>query len=375
MLNIEIHNPEEEISKDFRLKNKKEYFKNFEKNSKSKEASIEKLLDIQYVNKLFKNYNEKFLGNFEFLESIKAGSSGAVLKVKSITINERIFACKIISNSISDKTKKFLEQKRHKEVSIHKRLHHTNIPVIYGYYPLGPDHSCLMMDYNKYGDIDNFKRKIIKRVCFSESLICYLSKGILDALRYINEKNIIHMDIKQQNVLIDDYLNVKVTDFSVSVPFDKKQEYIELPLVGTCYYMSPEVLSEKKIHIKDASKIDIYSFGVLIYLLAFNDYPYELSKVDSKDYNGIYKNIFKINVDFPDDTGHSLMFKNFIRKCLEKDINKRYNIYEALNDPWIKGYQFIKDEKENLYNAGKFIIQLMVDNIKTFNDYVNDYKS
>lgn len=69
------------------------------------------------------------------------------------------------------------------------------------------------------------------------------------------------------------------------------------------------------------------------------------------------------------------MFKNFIRKCLEKDINKRYNIYEALNDPWIKGYQFIKNEKENLYNAGKFIIQLMVDNIKTFNDYVNDYKS
>ena len=183
------------------------------------------------------------------------------------------------------------------------------------------------------------------------------------------------MDIKQQNVLIDDYLNVKVTDFSVSIPFDKKQEYIKLPLAGTCYYMSPEVLLEKKIHIKEASKIDIYSFGVLIYLLAFNDYPYELSKVDSKDYNGIYKNIFKINVDFPGDTGHSLMFKNFIRKCLEKDINKRYNIYEALNDPWIKGYQFIKNEKENLYNAGKFIIQLMVDNIKTFNDYVNDYKS
>ena len=315
------------------------------------------------------------MGDFEVLESIKAGSSGAVLKVKSKKINERIVACKIISNSIGDKAEKFLEQKRHKEVSIHKRLHHTNIPVIYGYYPLGPDHSCLMMDYNKYGDIDNFKRKIIKRVCLSESLICYLSKGILDALRYINEKNIIHMDIKQQNVLIDDYLNVKVTDFSVSIPFDKKQEYIKLPLVWTSYYISPVVLLEKKIHIKEASKIDIYSFGVLIYLLAFNDYPYELSKVDSNDYNGIYKNIFNKNIDFPDDTGHSLMFKNFIRKCLEKDINKRYNIDETIHDPWIKGYQFINNEKENLYNAGKFMIQMMVDNIKTFNDYVNDYKS
>ena len=64
------------------------------------------------------------------------------------------------------------------------------------------------------------------------------------------------------------------------------------------------------------------------------------------------------------------MFKNFVRKCLEKDIKNRYNIYQAMNDPWIKGYQIILNEKECLYNAGKFMIEIMVDDIKAFNDYI-----
>ena len=181
------------------------------------------------------------------------------------------------------------------------------------------------------------------------------------------------MDIKQQNILIDDFLNVKVTDFSVSVFFDKN-EYIDLPSVGTCYYMSPEVLEKRRIKNIEASKIDVYSFGVLLYLLAFNDYPYDLDKVDSKDYNGILKNVQEKNLVFPENSGHSDMFKNFLKKCLDKDIKKRYNIYQTKNDPWMQGYQIILNEKERLYNAGKFMIEIMVDNIHTFNDYIKVQK-
>ena len=41
-----------------------------------------------------------------------------------------------------------------------------------------------------------------------------------------------------------------------------------------------------------------------------------------------------------------------------------------MNDPWFKGYQIILDEKEKLYNAGKFVIELMVDNLISFNEYI-----
>ena len=339
---------------------------------KNKEDPIDKLLNIVYLNEIFSKNNPKFLENFEFLEPIKAGSAGAVYRAKSKNINknqEKLVACKILPNTIKEKTQKNVI-KVHKEALIHRKLHHKNIPEIYGFYPVGDNYSCLMMEFNKYGDLENFKKKILKRSCLTESLLCYLAGGIIEALLYINKKKIIHMDIKQQNILIDDFLNVKVTDYSVSVNFGDKKNDIDLPMVGTCYYMSPEVIRQKTILISEASKIDIYSFGVLLYRLAFNDFPYDLDKIDSHNYSLIYKNIQEKDLVFPNNTGHSEMFKNFLRKCLEKDIKKRYNIYQAMNDPWIKGYQIILNEKEYLYNAGKFIIEMMVDDIKAFNDYI-----
>ena len=331
-----------------------------------KEDIIDKLLDIQHINEIFKKNNSKFLENFEFFESIKAGSAGAVLRAKVKRSKDKNVACKVIP--ISKEEKSII--RKYKEALIHKTLHHKNIPELYGFYPVGENYSCMVMEDNRYGDIDNFKRNIIKRSCLSESLINYFSGNILEALLYLTKKKIIHLDIKQQNIVIDDFLNLEITDYSVSLKYSEENEFIELPMVGTCYYMSPEVLGRKRILVSEASKIDIYSFGVLLYLLAFNDYPYNLDNVDTNNFRGIYEYILKNQLKFPEDSGHSEMFKKFLRKCLEKDIKKRYNIYQAMNDPWMKGFQIISNEKEKLYNAGKFMIELMVDNIKEFNDYV-----
>ena len=70
------------------------------------------------------------------------------------------------------------------------------------------------------------------------------------------------------------------------------------------------------------------------------------------------------------NSNHSELFKNFLRKCLDKDIKKRYNIYEAKRDPWVMGYKYLLDEKERLYNQSKFLISMMVNNITEFNNYV-----
>ena len=229
------------------------------------------------------------------------------------------------------------------------------------------------MEFDKYGDIENFKRKVLKRSALSETLVLYIAGGIIEALNYIHTNNkIIHMDIKQQNILVDDYLNIKLTDFSVSINYKNAKDHIDLPMVGTCYYMSPEVLNKKRISVSEASKIDIYSLGVLLYLLAFYDYPYKLNDVNSKDYPQIAKNIEINNLEFPEDTGHSKVCKHFLEKCLNKDITKRYDIYQAMKDPWFKGYKIILDEKEKLYNAGKFVIDLMTDNFIPFNDYIKN---
>ena len=64
------------------------------------------------------------------------------------------------------------------------------------------------------------------------------------------------------------------------------------------------------------------------------------------------------------------MFINFLKNLLNKDINKRYDIKQALNDPWIKGSFILLDEKEKLFNIEKFLIELNMNSIKEFNDYV-----
>lgn len=313
----------------------------------------------------------EFWEKFELLEFKKNGSAGSVLKAQTKSKdnkngNRRFVALKFLYNVKTSNKKKEIN---HQEILIHGSLKHKNIPQIYGYYKIG-DNSCIVMEFHRYGDLENFKKNVIKRNPLSETMICYILGGLSEAVYYIHTHNkIIHMDIKQQNIVIDDYINVKLTDYSISINY-RNTPYITLPMIGTCYYMSPEVLRKDTIPSAYASKIDVYSIGVLLYLLAFCDYPYKLKEVDNKNYPQILKNILENELVFPEDFGNSKAFLHLLRKCLNKDIKERYNIYELVNDPFVKGYQIILNEKEKLYNAGKFVIDLMVDNIIHFNQYI-----
>ena len=328
--------------------------------------------DIGELNKYLIEKAPEFYEKFELLEFKKCGSAGSVLKAQTkikaqnSKAKPKIVALKFLFNGKEGKAKKEIN---HQEIIAHGSLKHKNIPQIYGYYKIG-DNSCIAMEYSHYGDLENFKKKVIKRAPLSESLICYILGGLAEAVYYIHTHNkIIHMDIKQQNIVIDDYLNIKLTDYSISINY-RNLKNISLPMIGKCYYMSPEVLKKETIPANYASKIDVYSIGVLLYLLAFCDYPFKLKEVDNKNYAQILKNIQQYDLEFPTDMENSKPFLNLLRNCLNKDIKKRYDIYQLMNDPFVKGYQIILNEKEKLYNAGKFVIDLMVDNILNFNQYL-----
>ena len=331
--------------------------------------------DIKTANNFLSKNCPNFNDSFELLEQIKTGSVGSVfrgqLRNNKKTIREIAFKfLDTREKKLDEKNKN--EKLNHVEISIHNILKNKHIPKIYGYHKI-QNYSCISMEYVKYGDIENFKRKILKRYTLSETLLLYITGGILEALYFIHIKNkIIHMDIKQQNILIDEFLTIKLADFSVSINYRNEKNYIKLPMVGTCYYMSPEVLGNKRIKIKDASKIDIYSFGVLLFLLAFYDYPYNLKGVDCKNYAQILKNIESNDLEFPKNTWLSKVFLDFLKNCLNKNIQKRFNIFQAMNHPWFQGYQIILNERENLYNAGKFLVDLMVDNLMPLNKYIKE---
>ena len=339
--------------------------------STPKKSIYEIYNDKDELEEYLKNNCPEFWEKFELLEFKKNGSAGSVLKaqtkLKNKNATRKFVALKFLYNGKGSKKPK--KEISHQEIMIHGLLKHKNIPQIYGYYKIG-DNSCIAMEYSNYGDLENFKKRVIKRAPLSETLICYILGGLSEAVYYIHTHNkIIHMDIKQQNIVIDDYINVKLTDYSISINY-RDTPYINLPMIGTCYYMSPEVLRKETIPASDASKIDVYSIGVLLYLLAFCDYPYKLKEVDNKNYPQILKNVQENELEFPKDFDISKPFLNLMKNCLNKDINKRYNIHQLVNDPWVKGYKIILDEKEKLYNAGKFVVDLMVDNIINFNQYL-----
>ena len=328
--------------------------------------------DKEELEKYLKENCPEFWEKFELLEFKKNGSAGSVLKaqtrLKVNKNNRRFVTLKFLYNG--KKANKPKKEINHQEIIVHGALKHKNIPQIYGYYKIGEFNSCIAMEYSQYGDLENFKKKVIKRVPLSETFICYILGGLSDAVNYIHTHNkIIHMDIKQQNIVVDDYINIKLTDYSISIDY-KNKDFIKLPMIGTCYYMSPEVLRKETIPANYASKVDVYSIGVLLYLLAFCDYPYKLKDIDNKNYPQILKNIENNDLEFPSDYEISKPFLNLLKNCLNKDISKRYNIHQLVNDPWTKGYQIILNEKEKLYNAGKFVIDLMVDNMINFNEYI-----
>ena len=306
---------------------------------------------------------------FELSDYISSGSTGAVWLAKFRKIKTDKFAALkfLIQKNNNKKRENKNEEENHTEILIQNKLKHKNIPDIYGYYKINGG-TCIAMEFCKY-DLRNFKKQLLKRN-FSETLLCYISFQILDAILNLQKNKIIHQDIKPQNILIDEYLNVKLCDFSISLNYSGSDNYLNLKRTGTPYFMGPEILGEETIEKGEASKIDIYSFGVLIYLLAYCDYPYELAKVNDKDYSQILKNIQEKELTFPKNN-HSEKFHNFLTKCLQKDIRERYNIYEAMRDPWIQAHKYILDEKEKLNNGCKFLMNMMTNNIFEFNKFIN----
>ena len=142
----------------------------------SKENPIEEIKKLIEDSNLSKYYKiEKWL---------KTGGSGYVFRAKILNINTEIHAVLkvILFDNKNQKKGKSENQKEsnikeeyiivHSEIEIHNKLKHKNITDIYGYF-LIKGGSCIAMESCKRCDLENFKKKIIKKPYFSETLSCY----------------------------------------------------------------------------------------------------------------------------------------------------------------------------------------------------------
>ena len=336
----------------------------------------------------------QFLEDFELLDYISSGCSGVVYKGCNRKNLDDPVCLKFLLNKLDseerekqfnkDKKDDNIENKQNnapilEEIKIQQKFHHKNIAKYYDYCDL-KDYGCIIMELAEYGDLNYIQKKLIQQNCLSETFLAYITKQILDGLFYIHKLKIIHMDIKPHNILINKNLEIKITDFSVSLSYEKTKnsEKIKLPLTGTNPFMSPEVLNKEQIDIEDASKIDMFSLGIMLYHLAFEEFPYDLNINVKKNFRQAYEKIKYKNLEFPKNKSksgkYSYLFIKFLKNLLDNNIKNRISVFDALDEPWIKATNLIYQEKEKS-DIQKFLMNITTDNIRTFNIYINGNNS
>ena len=165
-------------------------------------------------------------------------------------------AMKIIKiNSIPEMEKQSLLQ----EVEILKSLDHPNIIKIFDLYEDSKNY-YLITEYCSGGELFD---RIQKNAVFTEREAARYIKQLLSALTYLHDKNIVHRDLKAENLLFENNSaesHLKLIDFGVSSEFLKGKKLKET--LGTPYYIAPEVLLQSY-----DEKCDVWSCGVILYIL------------------------------------------------------------------------------------------------------------
>jgi serine/threonine protein kinase len=116
---------------------------------------------------------------------------------------------------------------------------------------------------------------INRNKAFSELALAHIMKQLLSALAYLQAKNMVHRDIKLDNIVAlsdekedtsDRFYSIKIIDFGTAVKINKRKT----PAAGTRYYMAPETFKG----VLNA-KSDVWSSGVFLYLLFTGKFPFQ----------------------------------------------------------------------------------------------------
>ena len=306
-------------------KNKKNNFTNITENSEI----IKKLKSTKEVGQIFVDYKTFIKGkpyselSKEYKQGIDIGEGGFG-KVKTIIHKKtgQLRAVKMIK-----KSKEFNLD----EIENLMLLNHPNILKLYEYFYDEKENIYIITEYIRGEELFN---KIQQRYQFSEEEAAIIIKSILQAITYCHSRGIIHRDLKPENILIPtgsikiDYTLLKIIDFGASIL--KKDDGKISFRFGTLYYIAPEVLQESY-----NEKCDVWSIGVILYLLLVSQPPFDgedddiiCQKIISEEVNYNLKRIKELSSESID----------FMKLLLEKNPDKRISAKEALEHIWIKKY-------------------------------------
>lgn len=165
--------------------------------------------------------------------------------------------------------------------------------------------------------------------CLPEAEAATIIKQLLQAVSYLHSNDIVHRDIKPENILFEsgaEDSSIRLIDFGLSRTHSKGEAMMTNG-VGTCYYMSPELLKGKYDRATD-----IWSVGVIAYILLCGYPPF-----NGDDDSEIVEAIRRGHYTFVDGwEGVSILAVDFVKSLLRRDPRRRFTAEEALMHPWLK---------------------------------------
>ena len=145
------------------------------------------------------------------------------------------------------------------------------------------------------------------------------------ALKHCHDRNMLHRDLKPNNIFLTQRGFVKLADFGIARALGGTQEKAR-SIVGTPLYLSPEIFQSQPYD----AKTDVWSLGVLLYLMAALEEPWKSGDLFSLGYK-----ICKYKYS-PLPQTYSVTLRNIVQMCLRKDPNQRPTVNELLKLPQIK---------------------------------------
>ena len=288
---------------------------------------------ISYIKEYYKSYNKYPYTKIQFYKYGRLVGKGAYGKVN---VGLHVCSGKLVAIKSFNKNKINTEKAKTKilhETTILKNLNHPNVVKFYETFESN-NHILIIMEYISCGDLLTFVRK---RTKLSEKVAKFIFRQIIEALQYIHSKNIIHRDIKLDNILIDLNNTIKLCDFGVS-----KEIRNNLPIYdqcGTPAYIAPEILRNEGFQGFSA---DIWSAGIVLYAMVQGKVPFF-----TKEVQDLYMMITKNS--YSPLEGVSKELEDLISKLLDKNPQTRITSEEILKHPWMKNSELLTKNKSKFF--------------------------